>query len=60
MKEITTVGLDLAKNVFQIHAVDVAGTVEVRRQIRRARMMLFCSRLAPCLIGMEACAGAHY
>lgn len=60
MKEITTVGLDLAKNVFQVHAVDVAGTVVVRRQVRRAQMMLFFSRLAPCLIGMEACAGAHY
>lgn len=60
MKEITTVGLDLAKNVFQVHAVDGAGSVVIRRQIRRAQMLLFFSRLAPCLIGMEACAGAHY
>ena len=60
MKEITTVGLDLAKNVFQLHAVDAAGTVVVRRQVRRAQMLLFLSRLSPCLIGMEACAGAHY
>lgn len=60
MQEITTVGLDLAKNVFQVHAVDVAGTVVIRRQVRRAQMLLFFSRLAPCLIGMEACAGAHY
>jgi transposase len=60
MKEITTIGLDLAKSVFQVHAVDATGTVVIRRQIRRAQMMLFFSRLAPCLIGMEACAGAHY
>lgn len=60
MKEITTVGLDLAKNVFQVHAVDFAGTVVMRRQVRRAQMRLFFSRLAPCLIGMAACAGAHY
>ena len=60
MKEITTVGLDLAKNVFQVHAVDAAGAVVVRRQLRRAQVQLFFSRLAPCLIGIEACAGAHY
>lgn len=59
MKEITTVGLDLAKNVFQVHAVDHAGAVVIRRQVRRAQMLLFFSRLAPCLIGVEACAGAH-
>lgn len=60
MKEITTVGLDLAKNVFQVHAVDAAGTVVIRRQVRRVQMLLFFSRLAPCLVGMEACAGAHH
>lgn len=59
MKEITTVGLDLAKNVFQVHAVDGAGAVVVRRQLRRAQVQLFFSRLKPCLIGIEACAGAH-
>lgn len=60
MKEITTVGLDLAKNVFQVHAVDAAEAVVVRRQLRRAQVQLFFSRLAPCLIGIEACGGAHY
>lgn len=60
MKEITTVGLDLAKNVFQVHGIDAEGAVVIRRQIRRAQMLLFFSRLAPCLIGMEACAGAHH
>lgn len=59
MKEIATVGLDLARNVFQVHAVDGAGAVVIRRQIRRAQLLLFFSRLKPCLIGMEACAGAH-
>lgn len=60
MQEITTVGLDLAKNVFQVHAIDAEGAVVIRRQIRRAQLLLFFSRLAPCLIGIEACAGAHY
>jgi transposase len=53
------VGLDLAKNVFQVHAVDAAGAVVVQRELRRAQVQLFFSRLAPCLIGMGACAGAH-
>ena len=57
MKEITTVGLDLTKNVFQVRAVDASGTVLIRRQVRRAQMLLFFSRLSPCLVGMEACAG---
>ena len=60
MKEITTVGLDLAKNLFQVHAVDENGAVLVRRQVRRAQVLLFFSRLHPCLIGIEACAGAHH
>jgi transposase len=60
MEEITTVGLDLAKNVFQVNAVDAAGAVVVRSQLRRAQVQLFFSRLAPCLIGIEACGGAHY
>lgn len=60
MKEIATIGLDLAKNVFQVHGVDAKGIVLVRRQVRRAQVLLFFSRLPPCLVGMEACAGAHY
>jgi transposase len=60
MREVTTVGLDLAKNVFQVHAVDAVGAIVIRRQVRRAQVPLFFSRLPPCLIGMEACAGAHY
>ncbi|RWR04068.1 IS110 family RNA-guided transposase [Paenirhodobacter populi] len=60
MKEITTIGLDLAKNVFQVHAIDATGVIVIRRQVRRSQLLLFFSRLSPCLIGMEACAGAHY
>jgi transposase len=59
MKEMTAVGLDLAKNGFRFHAVDAAGAVVVRRQLRRAQMLLFFSRLAPCLIGIKACGSAH-
>jgi len=60
MKEITTVGLDLAKSVVQVHGVTADGAVVVRRQVKRAQLLLFFSRLRPCLIGMEACAGAHH
>ena len=54
--EITTVGLDLAKNVFQVHAIGSTGGVVVRRSLRRAQVIPFFSKLPPCLIGMEACA----
>lgn len=60
LKEITTIGLDLAKNLFPVHAVDATGAVVIRRQVRRAQRLPFFSRLAPCLIGVEARAGAHY
>jgi transposase len=60
MGEITTVGLDIAKLVFQIHAVDAEGRVIVRRQVRRPQLVKFFAGLSPCLIGMEACATAHY
>jgi transposase len=59
MTEIATVGLDLAKDVFQVHAVDASGTVAIRRQVRRTQMLLFFSLLLPCLIDMEACTSAH-
>ena len=58
--EITTVGLDLAKNVFQVHAIDSTGGVVVRRSLRRAQVIPFFSKLPPCLIGMEACATSHH
>jgi len=60
MGEIITIGLDLAKSVFQVHGVDVAGAVAVRRQLRRAEVLKYFGGLAPCLVGMEACGSAHY
>jgi transposase len=57
---ITTVGIDLAKNVFQVHAVDARGNVALRKQLRRSEMSRFFANLPPCLIGMEACASSHH
>ena len=57
---ITTIGLDIAKNVFQVHGIDAAEKVVVRKQLRRGQMMKFFTALPPCLVGMEACATAHY
>ncbi len=56
----TTVGIDLAKNVFQVHGVNEHSKKMFNRQIRRNRMIAFFTQLAPCLIGMEACSGTHY
>ena len=58
--QITTIGLDIAKNVFQVHGIDAKEKVVVRKQLRRSQMMAFFKALPPCLIGMEACATAHY
>ena len=60
MDQPTTVGLDLAKNVFQVHGVAAEGTIVCRRQLRRSQVLVFFARLSPCLVGMEACAGAHH
>lgn len=60
MGEITTIGVDLAKSVFQLHGVTADGTVALRRQLRRSQVLEFFGRLPSCLVGMEACAGAHY
>ena len=60
MGEVTTIGLDLAKHVFQVHGVDAEGGTVVRKQLRRAQVLAFFSRLPPCLVGLEACATAHY
>jgi len=56
MTKITTIGLDLAKKVLQVHGVDVEGTVIVARQLRRKEVLAFFANLAPCVVGMEACA----
>jgi transposase len=58
--QITTIGLDIAKNVFQVHGIDAAERVVVRKQLRRGQVMKFFEALPPCLIGIEACASAHY
>lgn len=58
--KITTIGIDVAKSVFQAHGIEERGKVVLRRQLRRAQLLVFFSRLEPCLIGMEACASSHY
>jgi transposase len=58
--KITTVGIDLAKNVFQVHGVDERGKAGLRKQLKRKDVVSFFANLEPCLIGMEACASAHY
>jgi len=60
MVEISTIGLDIAKNVFQVHGVDAAGQIVIRRQLRRAEVLKFFGAQAPVLVGMEACATSHY
>jgi len=58
--KITTIGIDLAKNVFQIHGVDAHGNAVLRKKLDRSKMAAFFIRLQPCLIGVEACGSAHY
>ena len=58
--QITTIGLDIAKNVFQVHGIDANEKVVVRKQLRRSQVLAFFKALPPFLIGMEACATAHY
>jgi transposase len=58
--KITTIGIDLAKNVFQVHGVDASGKAVLRKQLKRDQMATFFANLPPCLIGMEACGSAHY
>ena len=60
MQTIKTIGLDIAKSVFQVHGIDAAGSVTVRRQLKRRYVLAFFEKLAPCLIGIEACASAHH
>src|SRR5258706_599599 len=60
MRTITTIGLDIAKSVFQVHGVDADGDVVVRRQLKRRYVLSFFQKLPPCLIGIEACASSHY
>jgi transposase len=60
MGEITTIGLDLAKHVFQVHGVDAEGATVLRKQLRRGQLVAFFARLPGCLVGLEACPTAHY
>ncbi len=60
MQAITTIGLDIAKSVFQVHGVDAAGQVVVRRQLKRRYVLAFFEKLSPCLVGIEACASSHH
>ncbi|MBO0718329.1 MAG: IS110 family transposase [Rhizobiales bacterium] len=60
MKHVSTIGLDLAKHVFQIHGADAEGSPVFNRQLRRSEVLRFFAKLPPCLVGMEACASAHY
>ena len=55
MKDITTIGLDTAKSVFQVHGVDADGEVVLRRQLKRRQVLAFFAKLRPCLVGIEAC-----
>ncbi len=60
MTEVSTIGLDLAKNVFQAHGVDASGRTAVAKSLRRRQVMPFFKKLSPCLVGIEACATSHY
>jgi transposase len=60
MQTITTIGLDIAKSVFQVHGVDAGGQVAIRRQLKRRYVLAFFQKLPPCLIGIEACASSHH
>jgi transposase len=60
MQAITTIGLDIAKSVFQVHGVDAAGQVILRRQLNRRYVLAFFQKLPPCLVGIEACASSHH
>src|SRR6478672_9163737 len=60
MGEVSTIGLDIAKSVFQVHGVDSAGAVVMRKRVGRAKVLEFFSGLSPCLVGIEACPSAHH
>jgi transposase len=60
MQAVTTIGLDIANSVFQVHGIDAAGKVVVRQQLKRSRVLAFFKKLSPCLVGIEACASSHH
>jgi hypothetical protein len=60
MSKVSTIGLDIAKSVFQVHGVDVAGAVVIRKRVSRAKVLEYFGELPPCLVGIEACPSAHH
>src|SRR5215468_10202114 len=60
MQAVTTIGLDIAKSIFQVHGVDAEGKVVVRRKLKRRYVVAFFQKLPPCLVGIEACASSHH
>jgi transposase len=60
MQAVTTIGLDIAKSVFQVHGIDAEGNVVIRRQLKRRYVLVFFQKLPPCLVGIEACASSHH
>jgi len=60
MQAVTTIGLDIAKSVFQVHGIDAAGNVIIRRQLKRRYVLAFFQKLPPCVVGIEACATSHH
>ena len=60
MHAVTTIGLDIAKSVFQVHGVDAEGQVLIRRRLKRRYVLAFFEKLPPCLVGIEACASSHH
>jgi hypothetical protein len=60
MGDVSTIGLDIAKSVFQVHGVDVAGAVVIRKRVSRAKVLEYFGELLPCLVGIEACPSAHH
>src|ERR1700716_3099665 len=60
MQAIATIGLDIAKSVFQVHGVDAVGQVVIRRQLKRRYVLAFFQKVPPCLVGIEACASSHH
>jgi transposase len=60
MQSVTTIGLDIAKSVFQVHGIDAKGKVVIRQQLRRSRVLGFFKKLSPCVVGIEACASSHH
>ena len=60
MQSITTIGLDIAKSVFQVHGLDAGGQVAIRRQLKRRYLLAFFESLPPWLVGIEACASSHH